>query len=333
MNQRKIGWGLIGTGGICGAMSHALAQLPDARLVAVGSRTPERAQAFAARRAHEHRDIRAHGSYEALVNDPEVDVVYVGTPHTDHAASAALALRAGKAVLCEKPFTLTQPEALALVQLARERRVFLMEAMWTRFVPAVAQARRWVQDGAIGEPLAVLADFGLPFADFPPEHRVLNRQLGGGALLDLGIYPLSLASFMLGPVASAQARAQLAKSGVDLHTAFSLTHANGAFTQALCSFATATAARATVLGREGRIELQPPFYRAHQVTIKRHGAEPQTLELPHVGEGYSHQIDEVHRCLRAGALESAVMPLDESVALMQWMDTMRAQLGVHYPGE
>jgi predicted dehydrogenase len=149
----------------------------------------------------------------------------------------------------------------------------------------------------------------------------------------LGIYPLSLASFLLGPVVEAQAQAQHARTGVDAHTLFMLRHASGGISQGLCSFQTPTPASATVLGREGRIELHAPFYRAERVTLHRTGAEPQTLHLPHVGAGYSHQVDEVHRCLRVGALESVVMPLDESVALMGWLDAMRAQIGVRYPGE
>lgn len=333
MTSDTIGWGLVGTGGICQAQAEALAHVPGARLAAVGSRGAERAQAFADRNAALHPGVRAHGSYEALVNDPAVQVVYIGTPHPDHAASAALALRAGKAVLCEKPFTLNAREAEALVGLAREHGCFLMEAMWSRFVPAVAEARRLVRAGAIGEPLSVQADFGFQTAGMPPEHRALNPVLGGGALLDVGIYPLSLASFVLGPVAQAWAHAQLGPTGVDLHTLFTLRHRDGGWSQGLCSLRSATPWRALVLGSAGRIELHRPFFHAERLTLVRDGREPEERHLPHVGNGYAHQIDEVQRCLRAGLRESPVMPLDETLGLMHCMDAMRAQIGLRYPGE
>jgi len=326
-------WGLLGTGGICKSLAEAIALVPQARLVAVGSRDAARAGAFAAAHSAHHPRLRAHGSYEALVEDPEVDVVYVGTPHNDHAASAELALRAGKAVLCEKPFTLNRPQAEAVVALARERRCFLMEAMWTRFVPAVAEVRRLIADGAIGEPLSVLAEFGFDASALPPEHRAFNPALGGGALLDLGIYPLSLASFLLGPIESVQTQAQRGATGVDVHTAFMLRHQRGGLSQGLCSLRATTPWAAQVLGTHGRIELQPPFFHAEHFTLVRAGASPLNHHMPHRGNGYAHQVVEVDRCVRAGLLESPVMPLDESLALMGWLDVMRGQVGVRYPGE
>lgn len=333
MTCDTIRWGLLGTGSICKALAEALAEVPDARLAAVASRDAARAAGFAAAQGQRHPQVRAHGSYRALVEDPEVDVVYVGTPHPDHAASAALGLQAGKAVLCEKPFTLNRPQAERLVALARARRVFLMEAMWTRFVPAVAEAKRLVEAGAVGEPLSVQADFGFDCAALPETHRVLDPALGGGALLDVGIYPLSLASFLLGPIASVQAQAEIGRTGVDVHTAFQLRHANGALSQGLCSLRCTTPWRAVVLGSGGRIELEPPFFHSERLTLVRHGQAPEAMPLPHVGNGYAHQVQEVHRCLRAGLLESPAMPLDESRALMGWLDEVRRQVGVRYPTE
>jgi predicted dehydrogenase len=330
---KTVRWGLLGTGGICEAMSDALALVPDAQLVAVGSRTPERAAAFAAAREGVHPALRPYASYEALVADPQVDVVYIGTPHTDHAASARLALKAGKAVLCEKPFTLNAREAAPLAALARERGLFLMEAMWTRFVPAIVEVRRLISTGAIGEPLSLQAEFGFDASALPPTHRVLDPALGGGALLDLGIYPLSLASFLLGPVEAADAQAQIGPTGVDVHSVFTLRHRGGALSQGLCSLRTTTPWQALVLGTEGRIELHAPFFHAERFTLTRHGEAPVAQHLPHRGNGYAHQVEEVHRCWFAGERESAVMPLDESVALMGWLDAMRAQIGLRYPGE
>lgn len=331
--EQRIRWGLLGTGSICQALADALAQVPDAQLAAVGSRGLERAAAFAARNAAAHPGVRAHGSYAALVEDPAVDVVYIGTPHPDHAGSALLALQAGKAVLCEKPFTLNRAQAEAVVALARERGAFLMEAMWTRFVPAVAEARRLVAEGAIGEPLSVRADFGFNGMHLPPTHRALDPTLGGGSLLDLGIYPLSLASFMLGPIEAAWAQAEMGPTGVDVHTVFTLRHRNGALSQGLSSLRGRTPWRAQVLGSTGYLELHAPFFHAEGFTLVQGDQPPVERHLPHTGNGYAHQVLEVHRCLRAGLTESPVMPLAESLALMGWLDAMRAQVGLRYPGE
>ena len=328
-----IGWGLLGTGTICGLMAQALAVAPGARLAAVGSRDPARARTFADAQAPQHAGVRVHGSYADLIEDPQVDVVYVGTPHTDHADSALRALRAGKAVLCEKPFTVNRAQAEPVVALAHSRRLFLMEAMWTRFVPAVAEVRRLVQAGALGEPLSVQADFGFDTRGIPPQHRLLDPALAGGALLDVGIYPLSLASFLMGQVEAVQAQAQIGPTGVDVHTTFSLRHRGGALSQGLCSLRSTTPWRAMVLGSDGRIELQAPFFHAERFLLARHGEAPVEHHLPHTGNGYAHQVEEVQRCLRAGLTESPVMPLDETLALMGCMDAMRVQMGLRYPGE
>jgi predicted dehydrogenase len=337
----RIGWGLLGAGGISDQLARALSYVPDARLVAVGSRDAAKAQAFIdTPRGDEtpREPVRAHGSYRALVEDPEVDVVYVGTPHPDHAPSMALALEAGKAVLCEKPFTVNRREAEAAVALARRRDVFLMEAMWTRYVPAMVELKRLVDSGAIGEVVSATADFGFAAIDLPPAHRALNPALAGGGLLDVGIYPLSFAAFVLGPIAAVQADAELGPTGVDIHTVFNLRHANGGLSQGLCSLRATTPCRAAVQGTRGRIDVAPPFYAAQRLELRR-GTGPwedqpvEVIDRPWRGNRYVPQIEEVHRCLRAGLAESPVMPLDESVALVGWMDAMRAQFGLRYPGE
>ncbi len=337
----RIGWGLIGAGGISDQLARALSHVPEARLVAVGSRDVAKARAFIAQpRQHEaiHEPVRAHGSYQALVDDPEVDVVYIGTPHPDHVESMRMALAAGKAVLCEKPFTLNRCEAEEAVALARRHGVFLMEAMWMRYVPAMVELKRLVAAGAIGELVSVSADFGFSAAGLPASHRALAPELGGGGLLDIGIYPLNFAAFVLGDVVAAQADALLGPTGVDVHTVFNLRHAGGRFSQGMCSLRATTACRASVLGTEGRIDVSPPFYAAQQLRIAR-GTRPweetpvEVVNLPWRGSRYVAQVEEVHRCLRAGLAESPVMPLDETVALVGWMDAMRAQFGLRYPGE
>ena len=337
----QIGWGLLGAGGISDQLARALSYVPDARLAAVGSRDVAKAQAF----IDQPRDgempqgpARAHGSYQALVEDPEVDVVYIGTPHPDHIASMRLALAAGKAVLCEKPFTLNRGEAQEAVALARQHGAFLMEAMWMRYVPAMVELKRLLAAGTIGELVSVSADFGFSAAGLPATHRVLAPELAGGGLLDIGIYPLNFAAFVLGDIAAVQADAELGPTGVDVHTVFNLRHAGGQRSQGMCSLRSTTACHATILGTDGRIDISPPFYAAQQLRVAR-GTKPweetpvETIDKPWRGTRYVAQVEEVHRCLRAGLAESPVMPLDETVRLVGWMDTMRAQFGLRYPGE
>ena len=335
----RIGWGLIGAGGISDQLARALSHVPEARLVAVGSRDAAKAQAFIdlPRGAESPREpVRAHGSYEALVNDPEVDVVYIGTPHPDHVHSMRLALQAGKAVLCEKPFTVNRRDAEASVALARERGVFLMEAMWMRYIPAMVEMKRLLAAGAIGEVVSASADFGFATGTFAKEHRALNPALGGGGLLDIGIYPLNFAVMALGPIAGVQADAVIGPTGVDVHTVFNLRHADGRRSQGMCSLQATTPCRATVFGTEGRIDVEPPFYAGQRLRVQRGNGDDSPVEfidLPWGGNRYIAQVEEVQRCLRLGLSESPGMPLDETIALVGWMDEMRAQIGLRYPGE
>jgi predicted dehydrogenase len=206
----KTHWGIIGTGKIAKEFATGLAVLPEAELVAVGSRTAESANRFANMFGVPHR----HASYEALVNDSNVDVVYVATPHSLHKENSLLCLQAGKAVLCEKPFTINAAEAETVIRLAREKKLFLMEAMWTRFIPLVVKVRQLLADRVIGDVQMLVADLGF-LVDFDPLHRLFAPQLGGGALLDLGVYPVSLASMIFGPPSRITGMAQLGKTGVD----------------------------------------------------------------------------------------------------------------------
>jgi predicted dehydrogenase len=207
-----------------------------------------------------------------------------------------------------------------------------------RFVPAMVELKRLVEAGDIGEAVSTTADFGFSADGLASDHRALNPALAGGGLLDVGIYPLNFAAFVLGPIAKVQASAEIGPTGVDLHTVFNLRHASGRLSQGLCSLRTTTACRATVMGTRGYIDVTPPFYAAQQLRVGR-GAAPweetpvEVVDKPWRGSRYVGQIEEVHRCLRAGLAESPSMPLDESIALVGWMDTMRAQFGLRYPGE
>lgn len=322
-------WGIIGTGGIATAFVTDLGLLPDAEVVAVGSRSQESADAFG-----DSFDIaRRHPSYQSLVEDPDVDVVYVSTPHTGHFAAAMLAIEAGKAVLCEKPFTLNATEAAELVAAARRRGVFLMEAMWTRFLPHVVRIRELLADGILGDIRTVQADHG-QWSPHDPEHRLLNPALGGGALLDLGIYPVSFASMVLGTPSRVAAVSTPASTGVDAQTSLLLEHPGGQHAVLTTTLEARSPTRAAIVGTLARIEIEPKFYAPTTFTaVAVDGTVLERYDEVHEGGGLRHQAAEVARCLADGRLESTVMPLDESVAIMATLDEVRRQIGLVYPSE
>lgn len=323
-----VRWGILGTGGIARAFAEGLAETPGAVLAAVGSRTLASAQSFA-------RDFNvpaAYGSYAALAGASGVDIIYIGTPHPMHADNAMLALRGGKAVLCEKPFTMNLREAEQVVGLARANKLFLMEAMWSRFMPALAEVRRIIASGEIGEVHQLHADFGFA-STRDPAHRVNDRELGGGALLDLGIYPLSMASALLGPIANVQAQATLNDAGIDVATGFTLRHHNGGMSICSCSLRARTPCELTVSGSLGNVRMNTMFHLSPSVTVTLSDGTARTMATPFLGNGYVHEALEAGRCLREGLLESPGMPHHETLALMGILDTIRAQVGVHYPAD
>ncbi|MEV0777940.1 Gfo/Idh/MocA family oxidoreductase [Streptomyces sp. NPDC050428] len=319
-------WGVLATGGIAATFTADLRRMDGAEVVAVASRSEASAKAFADR-----FDIpRAYGDWAGLVADPEVDVVYVATPHSAHRAASGLALEAGKAVLCEKAFTLNTREARELVALARERGLFLMEAMWMYCSPVIRRMTELIADGAIGEVRTVQADFGIP-GPFGPEHRLRDPALGGGALLDLGVYPVSFAQLILGEPDRVQADALLSPEGVDLNTGILLGWESGATALLSCSVTARTASTATVTGTAGRIELPGHFFAPNSFVLHRAGRDPEqhTVESPLTG--LQHEAAEVMRCLRAGETESPLVPLEGSLAVMRTLDAVRERVGVRYP--
>ena len=327
-NNRTIRWGILGTGRIARDFATGLRDTPDAVLAAVGSRTMDSAQAFAA----DFGSPIAYGSYEELAQAPGVDIIYIATPHTMHAENAILALRGGKAVLCEKPFSLNRREAGEVVALARARNLFLMEAMWTRFMPALSEVKRIIASGEIGTVTQVHADFGFS-ATQDPQHRVNNLALGGGALLDLGIYPLSIACALLGKVESVQAQAIMGETGVDLTTTFTMKHAGGTLSICSCSLRARAPGELTVSGTRGSVRMERMFHMAERVTVDLLDGESRTVATPWLGNGYTHEAIAAGQCLRDGLLEHPDMPPDETLALMGVLDTIRRQIGLRYPGE
>ncbi|QKW27268.1 Gfo/Idh/MocA family oxidoreductase [Streptomyces seoulensis] len=331
MTEQKVRWGILATGGIAAHFAADLVDLPDAEVVAVASRRAESATAFAER----FGIGRAYGSWESLAHDEDVDVVYVATPHVAHRAAAGLCLAAGRNVLCEKPFTLNLREAAELVALARAHDRFLMEAMWMYCNPLVRRLKALVDDGAIGEVRTVQADFGLA-GPFPPAHRLRDPHLGGGALLDLGVYPVSFAQLLLGEPADLTARAVLSPEGVDLQTGALLSWESGALAQLHCSLTGGTATGASVTGSAGRIDVPSGFFHPDRFVLHRDGREPREFTAdPADGPRTSmrHEALEVMRALRAGERESPVVPLEGTLAVMRTLDAIRERIGVRYPGE
>lgn len=331
MTGQNVRWGILATGGMAATFTADLVDLPDAEVVAVASRSQEPAKAFAER----FGIPRAYGDWESLARDEDVDVVYVATPHTAHRAAAGLCLEAGRNVLCEKPFTLNVREAGELVGLARENGRFLMEAMWMYCNPMVRRLKALVDDGAIGEVRSVHADFGLA-GPFPPSHRLRDPALGGGALLDLGVYPVSFAQLLLGEPSEIVARAVLSEESVDLQTGALLSWENGALASVHCSIVGGTATSASVTGSEGRIDIPYGFFHPERFVLHRAGRDPEEFGAdPADGprDSLKHEATEVMRALTAGEKESPLVPLDGTLAVMRTLDTIRDRVGVHYPGE
>ncbi|MGX4692518.1 Gfo/Idh/MocA family protein [Streptomyces sp. JNUCC 63] len=331
MTEQRTRWGILATGGIAAAFTADLVDLPDAEVVAVASRSEEPARAFAQR----FGIPRAYGSWKALAEDPDIDVVYVATPHAAHRTAAGLCLEAGRNVLCEKPFTLNLRQAEELVALARGHDRFLMEAMWMYCNPLVRRLKALVDDGAIGEVRTVQADFGLA-GPFPPSHRLRDPHLGGGALLDLGVYPVSFAQLLLGEPSDVTARAVLSAEGVDLQTGALLSWDGGALAQVHCSITGGTATCASITGSEGRIDIPSGFFHPERFVLHRDGREPEVFTADSADgprTSLRHEALEVMRALRAGETESPLVPLDGTLAVMRTLDAIRERIGVRYPGE
>jgi predicted dehydrogenase len=324
----KIRWGIIGTGNIARQFARGLAVLPDAELVAVGSRTAAAAEAFAEAFDVPHR----HGSYEDLAQDPDVDVVYVATPHSLHRPNTLLCLRAGKAVLCEKPFAINAAQAGEMIGLAREKGLLLMEAMWSRFFPAMARVRDLLAAGAVGQVWLLTADFGFR-ARFDPSSRLFDPALGGGALLDVGVYAVSLASMVFGSPSRVAGLAHLGPTGVDEQAGIILGYEGGPLAVLATAIRTATPQEAMLMGSDGHIRIHPRWWMPTRLTLSVSGQEDEIFELPFTGNGYNYEAAEVMACLRAGKLESEVMPLDETLSIMRTLDQLRAQWGLKYPME
>ncbi len=322
-------WGILATGKIAHSFATDLALVPGAELVAVGSRRLTSARAFA-----EEHGGRAHGSYEELVADPEVDVVYVATPHSMHLDNARLAFEAGKHVLCEKPVTLNLAQAEEMVRLARHHDRFLMEAMWTACHPVVRALVEGVHAGRFGTPRQAYAELGFR-VDRGPEHRLLDPALGAGALLDMGIYPLTFCHLVLGEAESLTASAVLSETGIDLDIAMTGRYPGGAVALMAASMTSWSSRVASVSTDEGRLDVPADFHHPSHVVWTPVGGVPERItgDSPVIGQGYGNEIAEVGRCLAAGLRESPWVPHTQTLTLMRQLDDVRRQVGVRYPGD
>ncbi|WP_378952803.1 Gfo/Idh/MocA family protein [Pelosinus sp. sgz500959] len=326
--MRNIRWGILGPGAIAHSFTKGLTALPDAVISAVGSRSLERAREF----AQQYKIATSYGSYEELVHDPQVDIIYVATPHTLHKECILLCLNAGKAVLCEKPFTLNAKEAEEVIHCARSVKQFLMEGMWTRFLPAIVKVRELLKNQVIGDIRQVKADFGFQ-ADWNPENRLFNPQLGGGALLDVGIYSTSFASMVFGVQPSQiSSLSYLGETGVDEQYMALFGYQGGKLAALSGAVRTETPHDALILGTDGYIKI-PDFWHAQSVILSLKGMEIEKFDIPYLGTGYQYEAAEAMKCIREGKLESHIMPLQESLDIMKTLDHIRMQWGLKYPAE
>lgn len=317
----SLRWGILGTGRIAHTFARDMVFAQHGVVVAVGSRSQDSADAF----GREFDLDRCHDSYEALVADAHVDAVYIATPHPMHRSNALAALEFGKPVLVEKCFTMDAAEAREVASAAQSRGLFAMEAMWTRFLPHVVAIRTLLAEGALGEVVSLEADHGQWFEP-DPTSRLFAPELGGSALLDLGVYPVSFASMVLGTPERVVAMVKPAFSGVDALTSMLFGYANGTQAVLSCTSSARTATRAAISGTSARIEIEGDFYAPTSFTLVSREGSRNRFDFATVGRGLHYQVDEVARCIAEGLTESPVMPLDETVSIMATMDRVRSFL-------
>lgn len=319
-------WGIIGLGKIAHKFAKDLLLLEDARLYAVASRSQERSQAF----ADQYNVPHCYDRYEDLMQCAGLDVIYIATPHTAHFENTMLCLQNGKAVLCEKPFAMNVREVQEMVNTARRTDTFLMEAMWTRFMPTIHKMLEIIQKGEIGEVIAVKADFGF-HAPFDPASRIYNPALGGGSLLDIGIYPVFLAQLLFGKPSKISALANFGATGVDEDLGMILQYENGKLAHLHSSVIAKTQTEAFIYGTEGFIHLHPRWHEPTFMTLQRYGEPAQDFTFDYRGNGYYLEALEVMDCLQKGKKESDQLPLSFSLELMETLDRIRQEIGLKYP--
>ncbi|MBD2699085.1 Gfo/Idh/MocA family oxidoreductase [Spirosoma sp. BT702] len=318
-------WGVLGPGRIAHKFVQDLLTLPDNQLYAVASSDKQRADEF----AQQYGAPNAFGTYEDLLTLPDLDVVYVATPHVKHHEHVLMLLNGGVNVLGEKPFAMNSQQVREMVETARSKSVFLMEALWSRFMPSILHAKELVESGSIGKLVSVKADFGFK-APFLPEKRLFNKELGGGSLLDIGIYPLFLSYLILGKPATIKASANFGSTGVDEQCGMVLTYPNGQLALLDSTLLAATDCVGLIQGESGQIRIHNRFHESKSVTLHREGEEPVTTSFDRTTFGYDYEIQHVAQCLAEGRTESPLWSLDDSLNLMELLDAVRAEAGIVY---
>jgi len=327
--MNEIRWGIIGCGAISGKFAAALKSLENARLAAAGARDAERAADFAAKHGFE----KSYGSYQELAADPDIDVVYIGSIHPAHMKNTLLCIENGKSVLCEKPFAMNAHQAETMIDSARAAEVFLMEAMWTRFLPAVKQLRKFLAEGLIGDVSCFGADFGFR-AERNLEGRILNPQLGGGSLLDVGIYPVSFASMVFGcQPTQIESMVEIGPTGVDEKAVFIMDYGNNRLANITCSINTNTSSEAVIAGTKGYIKLHRKFWSLEKMTIHLDNQKSRTLDYPfETGlNGFSYEAMAVMEDIADGKKQNGIMPLSETLQIMKTLDKIRDKWRLKYP--
>jgi len=326
--KRDFRWGIIGTGGIAMAFAMDLQRLPDHKMAAVGSRSSKKGEAFAAK----FQDCKAYGSYEELVADPDIDGIYVATPHTSHISSTLLAIRAGKPVLCEKPFAVNAVETKLMIEAAREKNLTLMEAMWTRFLPHIKKTREILDTGIIGEIISVEADHGQRLAALQIP-RLMLPEFAGGALLDLGIYPVSFAHMVLGVPEKITASAAFTEEGVDGQTSVIFDYSSGAQAILTANMISKTPCRAVINGALGRIEIDSVFYNPAPLRVVLNDGSVTQFPNTYEGHGLREEAVEFAHIVQTGKLESPLMTLTETYEIMHSLDEIRRLIKLRFPFE
>ncbi len=323
-----VRWGIIGPGHIAEKFASDLKLVPGCTLAAIASKSQDRAKDFAQR----FQVPAYYGSYKEIVNDPNIDIIYIATTHNFHCENTLLCLNNGKAVLCEKPFALNQKEVKKMVEASRKNKVFLMEAFWTRFNPVIQMVKGILDSGELGKIRTLKADFGFK-ANYAPEGRVFNPALAGGSLLDVGVYPLFLACYLLGKPELIKAVAQLSASGIDESCGMTLKYEDGAIAILSSSVVNTTESEAHISCENGQIYLPARWYVPKKARILQNDKPEKWINEEFEGFGYQFEAHEANRCIEEGRVESPLLNHEFSLLLISIMDEIRAQCGIVYPGE
>ena len=324
--NKVYNWGIIGLGSIAKKFAEGLAVLPNAKLYAVASRSLEKAKKFAA----SYNAPVAYGSYEEIAADKNVDIIYIATPHTLHYENTMMSLRNKVAVLCEKPFAINRKEVVNMIATAKENKVFLMEAMWTAFLPSIIKIKEVIASGLIGEVQTIRADFGIK-PPYDPTSRIYNLSLGGGSLLDIGIYPAFLALEILGKPDEIKALASIGKTGVDENCGFVFRYKNGPIASLFSTILADTSTDAMITGTDGIIHIHSKFFMPVGFTVISSEDKATEIAPEYAGNGYNYEAAEVMACLDRGAMESNIMSHEKSLQLIEILDKIRNECGIQYP--